>query len=69
MPGLTGMELFASLQKELPGLEAKMIFMTGGAFTAAARAFLGACPNLRLQKPFSAAELEGAIQQVLALRG
>jgi PAS domain S-box-containing protein len=66
MPGITGMELFAQLERDRPGLEKKMIFMTGGAFTAEARAFLGRCSNLRLQKPFSAEELEAAIQQVLA---
>ena len=66
MPGITGMELYDLIGKEAPGVQPKMIFMTGGAFTEGARAFLGGSSNLRLQKPFTAAELERAIQQVLA---
>lgn len=66
MPGLNGMELFAELERRQPGLQQQIIFMTGGAFTAEAREFLGACSNPRLQKPFAAAELEGAIQQMLS---
>lgn len=68
MPGVTGMELFSLIAREWPGLEQRMLFMTGGAFTGEARAFLGRCPNLRLQKPFSADELEAAIQQILQAR-
>ena len=68
MPGLTGMQLSEAIGKEAPQVQAKMIFMTGGAFTDGARAFLGGCSNLRLQKPFTAKELEVAIQQVLAAR-
>ncbi len=66
MPGLNGMALFGELERHQPGLQQQMIFMTGGAFTAEARAFLGGCSNLRLQKPFAAEELEAAIQQVLS---
>ena len=66
MPGFTGMELFARLMKDQPGLEQRMIFMTGGAFTAEARVFLAERANLRLQKPFTSTELEAAIQQVLS---
>ncbi|MDP1822221.1 MAG: PAS domain S-box protein [Archangium sp.] len=67
MPGVTGMDLHARLAREQPGLEKHMVFMTGGAFTEEARAFLAGCANLRLQKPFAATELEAALQQVIAL--
>jgi CheY-like chemotaxis protein/anti-sigma regulatory factor (Ser/Thr protein kinase) len=67
MPGVTGMDLFSQLEQKRPGLEKRMIFMTGGAFTDEARAFLSRCPNLRLQKPFAAEALETALQQVLQL--
>lgn len=67
MPGLTGMDLHARLARGRPGLEKRMIFMTGGAFTEEARTFLGGCTNLRLQKPFAARELEAALQQVIGL--
>lgn len=66
MPVLNGMDLFGELERTQPGQQQQMIFMTGGAFTAEARAFLGGCSNPRLQKPFAAEELEGAIQQMLS---
>ena len=66
MPGMTGMELYEVLEREHPGVERRMIFMTGGAFTEQARTFLGNCTNLRLQKPFAAQELNQAINKVMA---
>lgn len=66
MPGFTGMELFTRLAKDHSGLEQRMVFMTGGAFTAQARAFLAEQANPRLQKPFTSTELEAVIQQVLS---
>lgn len=40
-----------------PGLERRMVFMTGGAFTPCASEFLARVPNLRLDKPFDTAAL------------
>ena len=40
MPQMTGIELHAALLKISPELAAKMIFMTGGAFSPSASAFL-----------------------------
>jgi hypothetical protein len=34
-----------------------MVFLSGGAFTARARAFLEDVPNQRLEKPFDARQL------------
>ncbi len=39
--------------------------MTGGAFAPRARAFLAGVPNRCLEKPFSLAVIEEAVQAVL----
>jgi CheY-like chemotaxis protein len=52
MPIMTGMELHAELLRRLPDQASKMVFLTGGAFTPLARAFLDEVPNARLEKPF-----------------
>jgi len=44
MPEMTGMELYAELARRAPDQVAKVVFLTGGAFTPAARAFLERTP-------------------------
>jgi signal transduction histidine kinase len=61
MPQMTGMDLHAELQRLSPELAARVVFVTGGAFTEGARAFLDAVPNLRIEKPFGANELRAVI--------
>jgi CheY-like chemotaxis protein len=57
MPAMTGMDLHDALLKCAPDQASKMIFLTGGAFTAKARAFLDTVRNLRIEKPFDASVL------------
>jgi PAS domain S-box-containing protein len=52
MPDMTGMDVYEALQRERPGLEKRLVFMTGGAFTERAAAFLRQVGNRRLEKPF-----------------
>jgi CheY-like chemotaxis protein len=52
MPEITGMDLHGWLVEQDPALAGKMIFMTGGAFTERASAFLRSVPNLTIEKPF-----------------
>jgi signal transduction histidine kinase len=66
MPELNGMELHAELVRRNPGLAKRMMFMTGGAFTPAAQAFLARVDNPRLMKPFHAIELRDAVRRALA---
>jgi CheY-like chemotaxis protein len=54
MPSMTGMDLYDRLSATAPELAERMVFLTGGAFTARAVAFLAKVPNLRLEKPFNA---------------
>lgn len=62
MPGMSGMEFHDTLQSSYPSVAKRMVFMSGGAFTPAARAFLDRVPNERLEKPFNA----GAVRELVA---
>jgi PAS domain S-box-containing protein len=66
MPGLTGMECHEALGTSRPELARSMIFLTGGAFTAKARAFLDRVPNVRVEKPFDADELREVVARGVA---
>ncbi len=66
MPELTGMDLYAELMRKRPALVNRIVFMTGGAFTARASQFLDHIENPRLMKPFRAGELQRLIEQQLA---
>jgi PAS domain S-box-containing protein len=66
MPDMTGMALHDKLKAEAPALAARMIFLTGGAFTREAAEFLDRVPNARLEKPFSPAQLRMAVARLQA---
>ncbi|GMU58830.1 MAG: hypothetical protein AMXMBFR34_05930 [Myxococcaceae bacterium] len=53
MPELTVAELYQRICDAAPGLGGRVIFMTGGAFTDAARDFLAKTHATVLEKPFS----------------
>jgi signal transduction histidine kinase/CheY-like chemotaxis protein len=53
MPRVSGIDLFEELRRTQPGEEQRIVFMTGGAFTPAAQAFLSTVPNRTLEKPFT----------------
>ena len=65
MPEMTGMDLHAELTRTVPDQAARMVFMTGGAFTNKARDFLSDVSNARIEKPFTKAHLLSMIQQAL----
>jgi PAS domain S-box-containing protein len=68
MPELSGMELHTRLAASRPDLASRMIFMTGGAFTERALAFLDAVPNERLEKPFDSVGLRELIRAKVRVR-
>src|ERR1022692_203530 len=51
MPEMTGMDVFAEIEKLAPDQAERMVFVTGGAFTTRAREFLERVPNARVEKP------------------
>jgi CheY-like chemotaxis protein len=61
MPEMTGMDLHAELLLSAPEQAAQMVFLTGGAFTPRARAFLSGISNERLQKPFDLQQLRSIV--------
>ncbi|MBC7842207.1 MAG: PAS domain S-box protein [Gemmatimonadaceae bacterium] len=66
MPNMTGMELHDRLVEIAPGQARRMMFMTGGAFTAEARQFITSMDLVLLEKPFGTSELRTAVQQFSA---
>ncbi len=54
MPGVTGMDVHEQIREDGDGLEEHIVFVTGGAFTERARAFVTRVPNPLVEKPFDA---------------
>lgn len=52
MPEMSAEDFYGELARGFPGVVDKVIFVSGGAFTASARAFLERVPNEFLEKPF-----------------
>jgi len=65
MPQITGMDLHAELARDLPDVAGCMVFMTGGAFTPRARAFLDDVANPRVDKPFDGRALRALIDPLV----
>jgi PAS domain S-box-containing protein len=65
MPELTGMELYETLSREVPDQAARMVFMTGGAYTERARAFAARRQHRILAKPVDLAELERVLVELV----
>lgn len=63
MAEYTGMDFHADLVRELPDLAARVIFMTGGAFTLQAQQYVAAVPNPCIPKPFDFAALRRLIAE------
>ncbi|HEY5937637.1 MAG TPA: PAS domain S-box protein [Kofleriaceae bacterium] len=60
MPRMNGRDVFAQVARGWPGLERRIVFVTGGAFVPALARFLESVDNLKLAKPFT-------VEQVLAV--
>jgi signal transduction histidine kinase len=65
MPEIDGPDLYDRIKARWPGLEKKMVFATGGAFTPSARAFLASVPNSRFEKPITREELRPIVLGVV----
>ena len=66
MPETSGMDLHRWLAQEHPAMADRMIFISGGAFTNKAVAYLATLSNPRIQKPFESAELRGFVAELIA---
>lgn len=65
MPEMSGMEFFAELKGRLPHLAGREVFISGGAYTPGAQAFLDQVENQRLDKPFEPAHVRDVVQRTL----
>ena len=61
MPTMTGMELYAALVRSAPEQARRFIFVTGGACSVEARAFMATVPNSFVEKPFTAQALRSMV--------
>jgi PAS domain S-box-containing protein len=66
MPEQNGEDFYKELNRVAPDQAKRMIFMTGGAFTARSEEFLRSSPVPQVAKPISLEMLQGAIRQVVA---
>jgi CheY-like chemotaxis protein/two-component sensor histidine kinase len=65
MPRMSGMDFHAELLQRFPTLVERMVFVTGGAFSAAARAFLLRIPNQRIEKPLDVKRLRTLVRNLV----
>ncbi len=61
MPEVSGMDVFSRVRRERPDIAQRFVFMTGGAFTPTARAFLESVDNEQIIKPFSLRDLRSLV--------
>jgi PAS domain S-box-containing protein len=64
MPNMTGIELIEELQRIAPDQAQRVVFLSGGAFTAPARERLDQLGARQLQKPITAKELRECVLQI-----
>jgi PAS domain S-box-containing protein len=69
MPGMSGMELHAALERLAPDQARRVIVLTGGAFTDATRTFLERVTLPRCEKPFDVPTLREVVRRVVATGG
>jgi CheY-like chemotaxis protein len=63
MPGMSGMDFYGVLARENPRMAARIVFITGGAFTPEANAFLDSIANERMEKPFHFKQLRELVRK------
>jgi signal transduction histidine kinase len=69
MPEMSGMELHERLERMRPEQAARVVFLTGGAFSTAAEEFLDRVPNPKVDKPIDVADLLALVEDVARRRG
>ncbi len=65
MPDMSGMELHEQVSARFPEAAALMVFLSGGAFTAAGAAFLERVANPHIEKPFDAGQVRELVTRLL----
>jgi DNA-binding response OmpR family regulator len=65
MPDTSGMDLYNALLEIAPRQAQSILFLTGGAFTSRAHAFLARISNITVEKPFDAETLLSCVRRVV----
>jgi CheY-like chemotaxis protein len=65
MPAMSGVEFYETLASSKPAAARRIVFMTGGAFTARSRTFLASVANISIAKPFDVETLRAVIRDFL----
>ncbi|HET9620065.1 MAG TPA: response regulator, partial [Kofleriaceae bacterium] len=65
MPNMTGIELLEQLRELAPDQGRRMIFLSGGAFTAQTRGQLDQLGAPQLEKPVTAKDLRACVRQMI----
>jgi signal transduction histidine kinase/CheY-like chemotaxis protein len=63
MPNVTGMDLYREVLRIAPQIASRIVFMTGGVYTANARAFVEGVPNRCIEKPPDMAKLRELVRR------
>jgi PAS domain S-box-containing protein len=66
MPEMTGVDFYHTIRTANPALAERIVFLTGGAFTKTAAAFLETCANLVVLKPFKVLALRKVVADYVA---
>ena len=66
MPEMTGMNFYGELAKLAPEQLRHLVFMSGGAFTPTARAFLDEASNATIEKPFEPDALRALVDKLVS---
>jgi PAS domain S-box-containing protein len=62
MPELSGIDVYERAKQVCPGQEQRIVFITGGAFTEQAAAFIDTIDNPKLGKPFDSGEVRALVK-------
>ncbi|HSN30252.1 MAG TPA: ATP-binding protein [Kofleriaceae bacterium] len=65
MPEMSGIALHAAIAEVAPEQLARMVFVTGGAFTREAQEFVARCEHPPIQKPFDVEDLTAMIDRLV----
>jgi DNA-binding NtrC family response regulator len=65
MPKLSGVDFFTALQRIDPDQARRVVFLTGGAFTTAARELLTSTSNPSLEKPLDSHDLRAVVSALI----
>jgi two-component system cell cycle sensor histidine kinase/response regulator CckA len=64
MPEMTGVELYAELERRKPELAERILFFTGGAFTPSTQAFVQRMAGRCFEKPFNIGDVKRKLAEV-----